>query len=264
MVTAQPMWPSVLALAAALVAWPPPGALVAHRLTGLQVRHGSGAGAVPGREQRWGTAARWRARMGPDPEAAVRRRRVGAAAVGLATGLVVGGVLGLFAAVAVAVAADRLLRRTPDERDAVRRSLRHELPGACDLLGVCLGAGLPVGGALAAVESAVPAPLGPQLGAVAALYRLGAEPRRAWAEAPPELAALGRVLVRAGESGSSAVPALRALAADARTAARSATEAAVSRAGVWILAPLGLCFLPAFICLGVVPLVLGIAGDVFR
>jgi hypothetical protein len=32
---------------------------------------------------------------------------------------------------------------------------------------------------------------------------------------------------------------------------------------VWVLAPLGLCFLPAFVCLGVVPLVLGIAGDVF-
>jgi hypothetical protein len=37
----------------------------------------------------------------------------------------------------------------------------------------------------------------------------------------------------------------------------------VRRAGVWVLAPLGLCFLPAFLCLGVVPLVLGIAADVF-
>jgi hypothetical protein len=30
-----------------------------------------------------------------------------------------------------------------------------------------------------------------------------------------------------------------------------------------VLAPLGLCFLPAFLCLGVIPLVLGIAGEVF-
>jgi pilus assembly protein TadC len=36
----------------------------------------------------------------------------------------------------------------------------------------------------------------------------------------------------------------------------------VQRAGVRVLAPLGLCFLPAFVCLGVVPLVIGIAGDV--
>ena len=42
-----------------------------------------------------------------------------------------------------------------------------------------------------------------------------------------------------------------------------AVEAAVRRAGVWVLAPLGVCFLPAFLCLGVVPMVLGIAADVF-
>ena len=36
----------------------------------------------------------------------------------------------------------------------------------------------------------------------------------------------------------------------------------LGKAGVWVLAPLGVCFLPAFVCLGVVPLVLGIAGNV--
>jgi hypothetical protein len=55
---------------------------------------------------------------------------------------------------------------------------------------------------------------------------------------------------------------LAALAGDTRSTARAAVEVDVRRAGVWILAPLGLCFLPAFVCLGVVPLVLGIAGDV--
>ena len=109
----------------------------------------------------------------------------------------------------------------------------------------------------------MPPPLGAELATVAALYRLGAEPRRAWADVPEPLAGLGRVLVRTGESGASVAPALHSLAADARAAARAATEAAVRRAGVWVLAPLGLCFLPAFVCLGVVPLVLGIAAGVF-
>jgi hypothetical protein len=59
------------------------------------------------------------------------------------------------------------------------------------------------------------------------------------------------------------VPALRGLAAEARTSSRARTEAALQRAGVWVLAPLGACFLPAFLCLGVVPLVLGIARGVF-
>jgi hypothetical protein len=32
--------------------------------------------------------------------------------------------------------------------------------------------------------------------------------------------------------------------------------------GIWTLLPLGLCFLPAFICLGVVPVVAGVGGQV--
>jgi pilus assembly protein TadC len=187
-----------------------------------------------------------------------------AAAAGLAVGMLIGGAVGIGAGLGVAVGAARLLRaRQPDDERALHTALLADLPGACDLLAVCLAAGMPVGGALAAVGEATAAPLGPALGEVAALYLFGAEPRRAWADVPRELAGLGRVLVRAGESGSSVAPSLRALATDCRAAARAATEAAVRRAGVWVLAPLGLCFLPAFVCLGVVPLILGIAADVF-
>jgi pilus assembly protein TadC len=179
--------------------------------------------------------------------------------------MLVGSGAGLVTAGVVAVGGERLLRRaSPDERAVTRRALLRDLPGACDLIGVCLAAGVPVAGALAAVGEAVPGPLGAHLRTVAALYRLGAEPRRAWADVPGELAGLGRVLVRAGESGAAVVPALGSLAADSRAAERVDAEAAVRRAGVWVLAPLGACFLPAFLCLGVVPLVLGIAGDVFR
>ncbi len=194
----------------------------------------------------------------------VRRRRLLAGAAGVATAPLLGGVPGLAAGLAVAVVGNRLLRAAaPDEERALRAAVLRDLPGACDLVVVCLAAGLPVTGALRAVGDAVPGPLGRQLGAVAALHRLGAEPRRAWADVPPELSPLARAMVRAGESGASVVPALTALAADTRSAARAQVEADVRRAGVWVLAPLGLCFLPAFVCLGVVPLVLGIAGGVF-
>lgn len=196
---------------------------------------------------------------------ATRRRWLLAAGAGTAVGVLVGGPAGVVAAGVVAGGGERLLRRaTPDEERTARTALVGDLPGACDLLGVCLTAGIPVAGALAAVGDAVPGPVGAQLSRVAALYRLGAEPRRAWTDVPAELAGLGRVLVRAGESGAAVVPALRSLAADGRSAQRMATEAAARRAGVWVLAPLGACFLPAFLCLGVVPLVIGIAGDVFR
>jgi Flp pilus assembly protein TadB len=194
----------------------------------------------------------------------VRRGWLLAGAAGLAAGLVVGGLSGLVVAPVVAVLGERWLRRAEGtERAGDRAALMRELPGACDLLDVCLAAGVPVGAGLAAVGAAVPAPLGPHLAGVAAVVRLGAEPRRAWADVPVELAALGRVLVRAGESGATAAPALRALAADSRAGLRADTEAAVRRAGVWVLAPLGACFLPAFVCLGVAPMVLGIAGNVF-
>jgi pilus assembly protein TadC len=110
----------------------------------------------------------------------------------------------------------------------------------------------------------VPGAVGARLRTVAASLALGSDPRQAWATAPVELAPLGRVLIRASESGSSVGDVLRTLAAEGRAAAGARAEVALRRAGVWILAPLGLCFLPAFVCLGVLPLVLGIAGNVFR
>lgn len=239
--------PALVLLAAALLVWGPRGDARARR-TWL-FRPGGDGGDLPAPSGRTVTA----------------RRGVLAAGAGLAVGLLVGGGEGLVAAVVTAIVGERLLRRAdPDERAVTRTALLRDLPGACDLIAVCVAAGVPVAGALAAVGEAVPGPLGGQLRTVAALYRLGAEPRRAWADAPVELAGLGRLLVRSGESGAAVVPALGSLAADSRSVQRVEAEAAVRRAGVWVLAPLGACFLPAFLCLGVVPLILGIAGDVFR
>jgi Type II secretion system (T2SS), protein F len=235
--------PALVVLAAALLVWPPRSSIAARRVRSL-------AATAPAR----------------DGEAADGNRRdwLLAGAAGAGAALLLGGVVGLALGGVVTVGGHHLLRRAvTGDPEIELRALQRDLPVACDLLAVCLGAGVPLAGALAAVGASMPSPLGDRLRGVAGLYRLGAEPRRAWADVPAELAPLGRVLVRAGESGSAAVPALRSLAADGRAAARARTDAAVRRAGIWVLAPLGLCFLPAFICLGVVPLILGIAGDVF-
>ncbi|MCA0144741.1 type II secretion system F family protein [Blastococcus sp. LR1] len=234
-----------LLLAVAVAVWVPGSAVVGRRVRAL-VAAGSDADPRP-----------------EDASADPRRRWLLAGAAGLAAALLLGGTLGALAAVGVTVGGERLLRAAaPDEDAAERAALDRELPAACELLAACLTAGLPVAGALAAVAGAVPAPLAARLQVVAGLSRMGAVPRRAWAGQPGELTALARVLIRAGESGAAAVPALRALAEETRSAARAEAQAEVQRAGVWVLAPLGLCFLPAFVCLGVVPLVLGIAGDV--
>jgi pilus assembly protein TadC len=239
------------ALAAALLLWVPPGAARRRRLRAVVPVIGR---ASPGR---W---SRWRPGGPPGPGRRWTEAGVGAVAVFLLLG---GGLVAALTGAGAGVMLERVLRRSRSGGNDHGAQLARDLPVACDLLAVCLTAGTPVGAALTAVGASVPGPLGERLAAVGALYRLGAAPRRAWLGVPPPVDALARTVVRAGESGSAVVPALQRLAADLRGDARSTTEAAVARAGVWVLAPLGLCFLPAFLCLGVVPLVLGIAADVF-
>jgi pilus assembly protein TadC len=50
------------------------------------------------------------------------------------------------------------------------------------------------------------------------------------------------------------------LAADARADRARAATARARRAAVAVTAPVGLCFLPAFIAIGVLPVVIGLAG----
>ena len=45
-----------------------------------------------------------------------------------------------------------------------------------------------------------------------------------------------------------------------REEARQESARAAGRAGVLMTAPLGVCFLPAFLCLGLAPVVLGLLG----
>ena len=249
--TTGPPWPALLLGALALLLWSPPRDVVVRRARVVARSTGR-----PGNRTEPGTRLHL-------PGSAGGRRWLVAGAAGMSIGALMGGAAGAGLAIAVAVGAERVLQAADAEGRAARTALIRDLPGACDLLVVCLGAGVPVVGALGAVGQATPGLLGSELRAVAALYGMGAEPRRAWAGVSPELAGLGRIMVRAGESGSTVAAALRALAADSRAAARATTEADVRRAGVWVLAPLGLFFLPAFVCLGVLPLILGIAGDVF-
>ena len=239
---AGPVAPLLL-LAVAVLLWLPPGATRRARVRGL-------VAAVPPEDDER-----------PEHPPGVLRRWAWAGAAGTAVLLLGGGgPVAVLAGAAAAVLAERLLRRSGAAPEV---DVGRDLPVACDLLAVCLAAGTPIGAAVAAVAASVPGPLGSRLAHVGALYRLGAAPRQAWSSAPPPVEPLARVLVRAGESGSGVVPALQRLAADLRAAQRGAVEASVRRAGVWVLAPLGLCFLPAFLCLGVVPMVLGIAADVF-
>ncbi|HEX7746632.1 MAG TPA: secretion system protein, partial [Micromonosporaceae bacterium] len=52
------------------------------------------------------------------------------------------------------------------------------------------------------------------------------------------------------------------VADDLRADRAAAAEAAARRAGVLVVLPLGLCFLPAFILAGLVPVIVAVLGDV--
>jgi hypothetical protein len=140
----------------------------------------------------------------------------------------------------------------------------RQLPLAADLLAACIAAGAGPVIAAQAVGEALGGPVGDALAQGAAEVRLGGEPGAAWRRlaALPGAGNLARLLERADVSGLPAATPVARLAAEARADWGRAATARARRAGVMVSAPVGLCFLPAFIAVGVLPVVLGLAGGV--
>jgi pilus assembly protein TadC len=141
-----------------------------------------------------------------------------------------------------------------------------------DVLSVCLAAGMAVSSAAAAAAASAPPGLARVLRRAADLLVLGADPSVAWSP-PPDLPAgsidaqadaLLRMARRSASSGAALAEGVADLAAQSRHDAAHAAAATAERAGVLIAGPLGLCFLPAFVCLGIVPVVAGLAGRVLQ
>lgn len=142
---------------------------------------------------------------------------------------------------------------------------------AFDLLAACLRAGLPMAAAARASAPTAPPNLRAALLRAADLLALGADPATAWERAATDAAgsvgaddveSLARMARRSARSGASLATAVGELATQRREAVEDAAVARAERAGVLIGGPLGLCFLPAFVCLGIVPVVIGLADSV--
>ena len=138
---------------------------------------------------------------------------------------------------------------------------------ALDIFAVCLSSGMAVSTAARATAPSAPPALAQILCRAADLLALGADPATAWAPPPgddldEQCRALLRLARRSAASGAALAAGVAELAVEARHDAARAADAAAERAGVVIAGPLGVCFLPAFICLGVVPVVAGLADDV--
>jgi Flp pilus assembly protein TadB len=183
--------------------------------------------------------------------------------------VLVGGIGGALLGLGVAAGLWRWRSRAGDgdrTAEAEAAEAARQLPLAADLLAACIAAGAGPVVAAQAVGEALGGPVGEGLARGAAEVRLGGEPAAAWRRLAglPGAAALARLLERADESGLPAAAPVARLASDARAEwARSATARA-RRAAVLISAPVGLCFLPAFIAVGVLPVVIGLAGGALR
>lgn len=290
-----PLPAAALAALAVVVAWAPnPGAARLRRALpgrdrdmptpGSARRRRRAARAAPGPRGDTSNQARPRGPLGPSAACGL---------AGVALLLVVGGLVGALLGLLLAAAGPRALRDLePRAHREDRERLAADLPLALDLLAACLAGGATLPAGVRAVAEAVPGTCGRRLRHVAAALDLGTPPGEAWLSLTEERAtdeafharsrgrpaarhaaaararhqgdelaqAAARVLARAADGGAPVGAAVARLAAEARQQARARGEQAAQRAGVLSVLPLGLCFLPAFVLLGVAPVVVGLVG----
>lgn len=176
--------------------------------------------------------------------------------LGLSIALIVGGAPGVLTGVGLAVVIGLVVRRLePLAVVREREQVVRDLPLAVDLLAACIASGSPPAQCLDVVGQAVSGPAGRRLEQVAARLRLGADPGSVWASLAQDeaLAPLARTMVRAIETGAPVAHGLNRLVDDQRLARRWDAERRARAVGVKAAAPMGLCFLPAFIAIGIVP-----------
>jgi Flp pilus assembly protein TadB len=150
---------------------------------------------------------------------------------------------------------------TPAQRRR-RERLRADLPHVVGLLAAAVRSGLPPSDGLVLVCDALPGPAADVLGALPPRIDLGVTPAEVWGSlaAVPALAPLGRTLARSARTGEPVAEALERLGHELAARSRAEVEEEARRVGVKAAVPLGLCLLPAFLLVGVVPVVAGLVG----
>ncbi|MGW3566292.1 type II secretion system F family protein [Streptomyces sp. NPDC000941] len=213
-------------------------------------------------ERRPGLRERWRT----DGAADAIRDWAWAAGALLGCLVLVGGPLGCVLGLAAGYGARRWRRQRQATGGRSGKRAKdgavRQLPLAADLLTACLEAGAGPQKAAEAVGRSLGGPIGERLAQAAAELRLGGEPSAAWGRMGALSGAhgLARALERAGTTGAPAVEPMSRLAADCRAEQGRQADKRVERATVLATAPLGACYLPAFLLIGVAPVMLGLAG----
>ena len=168
----------------------------------------------------------------------------------------------------------RLRRRTlpaPDTGQSISTRFGHEAPGEpgvpglrdvammLEMIGALLDAGAGLGRALALTAELATPEIRGSLRPVVAALAIGADWDTAWRGSGAGWAGLLALRDALGFAALTGAPSSASLYAQAarlrRDRFRTAEKQAAAR-GVKLVVPLGLCSLPAFVCLGVVPVLL--------
>lgn len=243
-------WPALVLAAAIALVLPGPSAAM-HRLA---ERHSD-----------QGPQGLWKRLSRPVPGAFCAETRARVAITAGAAGALVAltaGAIGLTAVLAAGLAGVSYLASgrivAPAERRR-RAQRRADLPGVLELMASCLKAGLPVRGAAAAVAAARCGPLADDIDLVLAQIAIGDAESRAWLRLADDdvWGPVARDLARSVESGTTLVELLQAHADRARRERHAAVVTAARTVGVRSVLPLMTCYLPAFMLVGIVPIIAG-------
>ena len=177
--------------------------------------------------------------------------------------LLIGGPWGVAVAVTCVALIPRALGRLESRATRDRRAqTTAQAPLLADLLSATMAAGAPMSPALAVVTEAVGDPVKATIQPVLAALELGADAESAWSclALDPALGPIAQAVMRSAESGAPLSSVLARISEDLRRQHQTAVEVAARSAGVRAVLPLVACFLPAFLLLGVVPVVAALAG----
>lgn len=184
---------------------------------------------------------------------------LGADPVGTATDGGVGTVavaLGLVLLVVGRVCSDRLVAAA---RGADRPGVDVQV--GLGLVGAAMRSGAGVPRALEATGGAIGGSDGAVLTRAAHALVLGAAWERAWTDVPRDLDPMVRALRGAWVDGAAPGEALRAAGEEVRHERRASARTAAARLGVRLVLPLGVCYLPAFVLVGLVPVLMALGID---
>ena len=181
--------------------------------------------------------------------------------------LLVDGYWSVLAGVVAAAAAYIVARRvTTEQEDRERRLYAQQLPFALEAFAACLKTGASAPQALGWAAEAVGGRLGEDLGLVSRAIVLGTPTVEAFDELAylPSAHRVTAAVMRSGDTGAKLAENLALLARELRDERLHEAQAAAHKAGVWMVLPLCLCFLPAFFLAGLIPIVVSAMTEILH